>query len=72
MFSTLCFSKLNGQSLYEKLNQRLVGISNFHETMRIVDSIYAIGGENLRDNGGDRVAKVQTLAALGMVYRQKT
>ncbi|MBK9687582.1 MAG: hypothetical protein IPO65_07350 [Saprospiraceae bacterium] len=54
---TLCFSKLNGQSLYEKLNQRLVGISNFHETMRIVDSIYAIGGENLRDNGGDGLPK---------------
>lgn len=34
-----------------------MGVSNFDETMRIVDSIYAVVGENTRANGGDGLPK---------------
>lgn len=48
---------LYGQSLGERLNQKIKDKKNFHEIMKIVDSIYTIAGTDIRNNGGDGLFK---------------
>ena len=56
-FLLILAAKAGSQSLGEQLNDRIKNKKNYYEIMRIVDSIYAAGPADIRENGGDGLPK---------------